>query len=102
MYAQWFSYEDIVNDLPGMAKAIIAATGLPWDPEVLKFHEKKHAVNTLSTTQVRKAIYKDAMNSWLRYEKQVAPLVDLIGENAEYPLKTSLLGYDPPLNDGGF
>jgi len=91
-------YEDIVNDLPGMAKSIVAATGLPWDPEVLNFHMKKHAVNTLSTTQVRKAVYKDGMNSWLRYEKYLEPLVKLVGENVKYPLKTSLPGYQPPPN----
>jgi len=82
-----------------MAKSIVAATGLGWDPEVLNFHMKKHAVNTLSTTQVRKAVYKDGMNSWLRYEKYLEPLVKLVGENVNYPLRTSLPGYQPPQNE---
>ena len=60
-------YEDLVNDMPEVAKKIIAATGLEWDDSVLDFHKKKHAVNTLSTTQVRKGVYKDSIQSWRRY-----------------------------------
>jgi len=73
-------YEDMVNGLPGVASAVIAAAGLPWDPDVLNFHTKKQAVNTLSTTQVRKGIYKDSMQSWKRYERQLQPLRDLVGD----------------------
>jgi len=60
-------YEDMVNDMPGVARKIIEATGLEWDDSVLDFHKKKHAVNTLSTTQVRKGVYKDSIQSWRRY-----------------------------------
>ena len=90
-------YEDMVNDMPGVARAIIAATGLPWDDGVLDFHKKKHAVNTLSTTQVRKGVYKDSMKSWMKYEQELQPLVKLIGRRAMYDLKTSLPGYSPPV-----
>lgn len=77
-------YEDMVEDMPGVAKRIIAATGLEWDDEILDFHKKKQAVNTLSTTQVRKGIYKDSLQSWRRYEEQLAPLVKLIGDRINY------------------
>ena len=60
-------YEDMVNDMPEVARKIIDATGLEWDESVLDFHKKKHAVNTLSTTQVRKGVYKDSIQSWRRY-----------------------------------
>ena len=90
-------YEDIVNDMPGVAKAIIQATGLKWEPDVLNFHKKRQAVNTLSTNQVRKGIYKDGIESWKKYETQLKPLVKLVGSNVRYPLKTSIPGYNPPL-----
>jgi hypothetical protein len=61
----------MVNDMPGVAKKIIEATGLEWDASVLDFHLKKHAVNTLSTTQVRKGVYKDSLQAWLRYVVKV-------------------------------
>jgi tetratricopeptide (TPR) repeat protein len=89
-------YEDMVNDMPGMARAIIDATGLPWDESVLDFHKKKHAVNTLSSTQVRKGIYKDSLKSWMRYEHELQPLVKLIGDRVKYDLKTTLPSYRPP------
>ena len=92
-------YEDMVNDMPGVAKKIIEATGLPWDETVLDFHKKKHAVNTLSTTQVRKGVYKDGMKSWMRYEKQLKPLASMIGALVDYDLATSLKGYTPALQD---
>ena len=86
-------YEDMVHDMPSVAQAIIRATGLPWDESVLDFHKKKHAVNTLSTTQVRKGIYKDSLLSWTKYEHQLLPLRDLIGDRFTYELKTNLPGY---------
>jgi len=89
-------YEDMVFDMPGVARAIIAATGLSWDDSVLDFHRKKHAVNTLSTTQVRKGVYKDSLESWMRYEDELRPLSELIGERVSYDLKTTLPGYTPP------
>jgi tetratricopeptide (TPR) repeat protein len=89
-------YEDMVNDMPGVAKKIIEATGLTWDDSVLDFHKKKQAVNTLSTTQVRKGVYKDSLQAWKRYENHLAPLMQLIGKRSRYDLKTTLHGYIPP------
>lgn len=77
-------YEDLVNDFPTMAQAIIEATGLPWDESVLDFHTKKHAVNTYSSTQVRKNVYQDSIQSWKRYETHLAPLINLLGDYKEY------------------
>jgi hypothetical protein len=84
-------YEDMVTDFEGVAKAVISATGLPWDDGVLSFHEKKHAVNTLSTTQVRKGIYKESIHSWKRYEDQLKPLMSLVGNDVVHSTKTSVL-----------
>jgi tetratricopeptide (TPR) repeat protein len=89
-------YEDLVNDTPGMARAIINATKLPWDESVLAFHKKKHAVNTLSTTQVRKGIYNHSLESWKKYEAQLQPLKNLVGQEATWSLKTTLSSYSPP------
>jgi hypothetical protein len=90
-------YEDMVHDMPGVARKIIQATGLEWDDGVLDFHKKKHAVNTLSTTQVRKGVYKDSLQAWRRYENHLKPLVDMIGERTTFNLRTTLAGYEPPM-----
>ncbi len=86
-------YEDMVKDFEGTARAIINAAGLPWDDSVLQFHKKKHAVNTLSSTQVRKGVYTDSLKSWLRYEEHMQPLVKLIGDRMEFNFITSLSGH---------
>jgi len=86
-------YEDMVTDFPNVAPKIIEAAGVPWDPTVLDFHKKKHAVNTLSTTQVRKGVYSHHFKGWKRYEKYLEPLLDLVGSRVKYNLKTTLPGY---------
>lgn len=88
-------YEDMVRDTERIAKAIIKETGLPWDDSVLAFHKKKHAVNTLSSTQVRKGIYTSGLNSWKHYEKGLQPLTGLIGDYINYNVSTSLANYAP-------
>jgi len=88
-------YEDMVTDLPNIAPKIIDAAGVPWDPTVLDFHKKKHAVNTLSTTQVRKGVYSHHFKGWKRYEEFLQPLHDRVGKRVEYDLKTTLSGYTP-------
>eukprot|EP00984_Skeletonema_dohrnii_P020285 scaffold9834_cov131-Skeletonema_dohrnii-CCMP3373.AAC.8 len=83
-------YEDLVKDLPGMAPKILSRIGVPWDPAVLEFHQKKHAVNTLSTTQVRKGVYSHHLKGWKRYEEFLEPLLKRIGSRVEFKLSTSL------------
>ena len=85
-------YEDLVNDMPAMARTIISATGLNWEEDVLNFHKKKQAVNTLSTGQVRKGVYKDSIQSWKRYENQLQPLVDMMGSYVQHTFKTTVEG----------
>ena len=80
----------MVTDLPSVAPRIIEAAGVPWDPTVLDFHKKKHAVNTLSTTQVRKGLYSHHFGGWKRYEEFLGPLLELVGNEVNYDLKTTL------------
>ena len=86
-------YEDMVTDLPNVAPKILEAGGVPWDPVVLDFHKKKQAVNTLSTTQVRKGMYSHHFKGWKRYEEFLKPLLKLVGSRVNYDLKTTLPGY---------
>jgi tetratricopeptide (TPR) repeat protein len=86
-------YEDMVTDLPNVEPKTIDAVGVPWDPTVLDFHKKKQAVNTLSTTQVRKGLYSHHFKEWKRYEEFLHPLLDLVGSEVKYDLKTTLPGY---------
>lgn len=67
-------YEDIVGDLPGVARTLIDFVGLPWDDRCLRPHEANRPDRTLSVTQVRRPIYKSARGRAARYGDLIAPL----------------------------
>jgi Sulfotransferase family len=90
-------YEDLVHDMPGMARALIAATGLQWDDAVLNKRQDYH-VNTMSATQIRKKVYKDSVKSWMRYQNELKDLIQLIGDRVDCDIQTTLPNYSraPP------
>ena len=68
-------YEDVVADLEGQARRIIAHCGLDWDPRCLDFHQTERPVRTASATQVRQPIYNGAIGRWRVYEQFLNPLL---------------------------
>lgn len=71
-------YEDLVSDYEAVAKKLVAHCGLEWDPACLQFHRTRRAVNTLSSSQVRRPIYESAVDQWRKYERQLAPLIEAL------------------------
>jgi len=67
-------YENIVSDQQGQTKDLLNFCELPWDDACLSFHKTERTVSTASLTQVRQPIYKDSVELWKRYEKQLEPL----------------------------
>lgn len=67
-------YEDTVTNLEQAARRLVEWCGLPWEPACLAFHERRRAVRTASTIQVRKPIYNHAMGRWKNYEETLASL----------------------------
>jgi tetratricopeptide (TPR) repeat protein len=72
-------YEDVVADLEGQARRIVAHCGLPWDERCLKFHTTDRPVRTASATQVRQPIYTSAVGRWRVYEEFLGPLLKELG-----------------------
>ncbi len=72
-------YEDVVADVEGEARRILAHCGLPWDERCLNFHETDRPVRTASATQVRQPIYNNAVGRWRVYEEFLAPLLEALG-----------------------
>ena len=72
-------YEDVVNDVEGAARRIIAHCDLPWDDRCLSFHETTRPVRTASATQVRQPIYRGAVDRWRVYEAHLQPLLAALG-----------------------
>ena len=67
-------YEDVVADLEGQARRIIAHCGLNWDPHCLSFYQTQRPVRTASATQVRQPVYDSSIARWRAYEPFLLPL----------------------------
>lgn len=71
-------YESLVDNQEQEIKRILAFCELEWQDACLTFYNTERPVNTMSMTQVRKPIYKDAVNHWKKYEKHLKPLLDVL------------------------
>jgi Sulfotransferase family len=69
-------YEDVVADLEGQARRMVAYCGLDWDAACLSFHRTQRPVRTASAVQVRQPIYRDAIGRWRPAEVELRPLLD--------------------------
>ena len=68
-------YEDVVGDLEGAARRIVAHCGLGWDARCLDFHRTERTVRTASAAQVRRPIYRDSVARARRYAPFLGPLI---------------------------
>ncbi|HUC48617.1 MAG TPA: tetratricopeptide repeat protein [Xanthobacteraceae bacterium] len=81
-------YEDVVADLEGQARRMLAYCGLGWDERCLDFHKTERPVHTASTVQVRQPLYRDALDRWRSYRSHLAPLfAELSGERSDAPAR---------------
>jgi len=72
-------YEDVVGDLEGQARRLIAHCGLGWDDRCLAFHLTERPVRTASASQVRQPIYASAIGRWRAQAQALAPLREALG-----------------------
>jgi len=71
-------YEDVVSDQEAQTRALLAHCDLEWDDACLSFYKTDRPVKTASAAQVRQPIYKGSVQSWKRYETQLAPLLEAL------------------------
>jgi len=80
-------YERMVDDTETEIRKLLKYCGLDFEPACLAFHETERAVRTASSEQVRRPIYREATEEWQRYEANLAPLKDALGDVLEsYPV----------------
>jgi tetratricopeptide (TPR) repeat protein len=73
------NYEDIVVDLEGQARRIVAHAGLEWDDACVDFHKTRRTVLTASSAQVRQPVYTTSLEAWLPAREHLQPLLDGLG-----------------------
>jgi len=67
-------YEETVEDLESVARRLVAACGLDWEPACLEFHRTVRPIDTASLAQVRQPIYKRSVGRWKNYEHELDDL----------------------------
>lgn len=75
-------YEGMVNNLKAEAQRLIEFCDLAWEPACLTFYKSKRQVRTASFVQVRQPIYTSSVERWRRYEKELAPLINLLAKTS--------------------
>jgi tetratricopeptide (TPR) repeat protein len=73
-------YEETVNDLEAVARRLIAACGLDWEPACLQFHRTERPVRTASVTQVRQPVYTRSVARWKNYLPALSELFEGLPE----------------------
>jgi tetratricopeptide (TPR) repeat protein len=68
------AYEETVDDLERVARRLIAACGLEWEPACLDYHKTRRPVRTASVTQVRQPVYRKSVARWRNYSGLLADL----------------------------
>lgn len=66
-------YEDMVRDLPGEARKTLDFLGLPWEAQVLSFHQSLTPVRSPSYASASQPVHAGALDKWRHYEAFIAP-----------------------------
>jgi tetratricopeptide (TPR) repeat protein len=72
-------YEDLVEDLETQVRSLLDHCGLPFEPACLNFHKTDRAIRTVSSEQVRRPIYRAALDHWRHFEPWLEPLKAALG-----------------------
>jgi tetratricopeptide (TPR) repeat protein len=73
-------YEEVVADLEGNVRRLLAHCGLEFEPACVEFYKTERSVRTASSEQVRQPIYREALDQWRHYEPWLGPLREALGE----------------------
>jgi len=67
-------YENLVEDTEAEIRRLLDYCGLPFEEGCLRFWETERTVATPSAEQVRRPIFRDALQLWRNYEPWLGPL----------------------------
>jgi len=73
-------HEDVVDDLEGSVRRILAYCDLPFEPACIEFHKNTRSVRTPSSEQVRQPIFRDGLDQWKKFEPWLEPLKQALGD----------------------
>jgi len=71
-------YERLVADPAAVGEEVARHCGLQWEAGAVDITRNRTASTTASAAQVREPIYARSAGLWRKYERHLAPLVDLL------------------------
>jgi tetratricopeptide (TPR) repeat protein len=74
-------YEALVEQPEAAMRPLFAYCGLDWEDGCLSFQHNPRPSATASAAQVRQPIHRRSVGRWRQYERQLAPLADLLTRN---------------------
>jgi predicted Zn-dependent protease len=74
------SYEDLVRAPEEQVRRLLAHCGLEFEARCLKFHLTQRPVRTASSEQVRQPLYTSSVGYWRRFERELQPLRNSLGD----------------------
>jgi len=77
-------YEELVENTETEVRRLLDYCGLAFEEQCLRFFENERPVRTASSEQVRKPIYKSAVDHWKHYEPWLGPLKSALGPVLEH------------------
>lgn len=69
-------HENVLDDLAGETRRMLAFLGLPFEDACLDFHRTSRAVRTASSEQVREPINRKGQGAWRAFKPWLGPLED--------------------------
>jgi hypothetical protein len=72
-------HEDVIDDLEGSVRRILAYCGLEFETACIDFHKTKRSVRTPSSEQVRQPIFRDGLDQWKNFSPWLDPLRAALG-----------------------
>ena len=79
----FMQYERLVENTEAEIRAMLDYCGLPFEEGCLRFWENDRAVATPSAGQVRRPIFRDALQQWRNFEPWLGPLRHALDQPAE-------------------
>ena len=64
-------YEDVISNPKKKIEELISFCQLDWEEKCLNFHENNNPIKTLSVNQANKPIYKNSINKFKNFEKDL-------------------------------
>ena len=71
-------YESLVDDLESEARSLLSFLGMPFEPGCIRFWENARAVQTASSEQVRRRIYRSGLGHWRHFAPWLGGLRDTL------------------------